>query len=181
MEIFDLIWIGVGIVFVCFFLALFFTILRFYFFFKNSPEDFADLPQNIKASFKTVTLDVHDNFNRKKPQWEHQSASWQKAMLAEGELLVKTGVGGVYLIHGTGIGHDPLGLLTTLSRIPPRSNAKMSRWFGFQYESLKDLLLADYGQFCGNYLNLLSQSFKGQVLCRNFASSKKTKKLLEPR
>ena len=153
MQITELVLIILGILLVFFLMFAFFMLLRIYVFFKRSGVDSEISPA---GKYKILAITEVHQFNRKTPLWEKQTTVWRKAMRARGAALVSHQVRAVYLIHGTGIGHDPLGLLSLFATLYPKTNQGISRLAGYTYDSLKDRTLSDYGQFCQkSYLSWL--------------------------
>ena len=55
------------------------------------------------------------------------TAEFQEQLAISGETFGKAGVDAVYLVHGTFVGNDILGLLTELSRFAPALSQRLSR------------------------------------------------------
>lgn len=93
-----------------------------------------------------------------------ESADWQQRMLAAGNVLQKKKLVAIYLVHGTFVGTDTLGLARTLDRL----STTVAHQFRRSHKRLADLILRERSNYSPSYATLMEKSLGGQIPVRLF-------------
>ncbi len=101
------------------------------------------------------------------PDYKGQTLAWRTMMKKAGEHLQKRGVRRIYLVHGTFVGADGLGVIRLLDAVFP----KLSWWFRRMQQRVKrlhDNVAQDHGNFTENYAKLLGEALGGGIATKRF-------------
>lgn len=101
------------------------------------------------------------------PDYRGQTLAWRTAMKKAGERLQKRGVRRIYLVHGTFVGADGLGVVRLLDSVFP----KLSWWLHRMQRRIKrmhDSVAQDHGNFTEGYARLLEEALGGKLPTKRF-------------
>ena len=110
----------------------------------------------------------HQTYSAERPESPHQylsaasgpahgSAEYQRRMADVGEAFRAAGVGAIYLVNGTFVGNDALGLFAELSRVLPTVGDTLKR----VVQQAIDELTEDKGNFTGAYAREFERAING--------------------
>lgn len=87
---------------------------------------------------------------------------FEQDMAVCGEALRAAGVGAVVLVHGTFVGHDPLGLLGELGRIAPAFESGLRSWS----KALVDFVMRETGNYSAGFARRMEAGVNGNAGAR---------------
>ena len=95
---------------------------------------------------------------------EVESAEWRQRMLTAGNVLQDKNLFAIYLVHGTFVGTDTLGLARTLDRL----STTIAHQFRRSHKRLADLILRERSNYNQSYATLMEKSLGGHIPVRLF-------------
>ncbi len=113
------------------------------------------------TSWEILKRSETPEFNRSVLTAEAQYLPWNRSMLSIGSKYEDAGVNAIYLLHGTFVGTDPIGVIDLLKRLYPKRAALIERQLGKRLKSHFDKVVKDTGNFLPEYIEILNQSMGG--------------------
>lgn len=89
----------------------------------------------------------------------------------EGEILARAKLSSIYLIHGSFVGDDPLGLIALFENSFPRVNQTLLKSLRLGVRETGNLIAKDLGNFIDEHLFLIQKITKNNIPVHNFTWS----------
>lgn len=106
-------------------------------------------------------------FNRLRIHVDAQASSWRQKAEECGDALARAQVRAIFLSHGTFVGDDPFGMVGVLQSLGAPGLGLVRRFT----KKLLHQIAGDNGNFTPEYVQLLEDSLKHRIPCRDFTWS----------
>jgi len=118
-----------------------------------------------------VRFDVIAPRGTRSASLEHHDEEWRAEMRAIGARLRAADVAAIVFVHGTFVGHDPLGLARLARRALPRTGGRVARALERTTREGIHAVLGDLGTYGAEYVALFERAIGGDIPCTRFAWS----------